>query len=60
VNRIDRKLLRDLFVVVALKLVVLSVLWFVFVRDQRVSVDAGRVAALMTSPAASQGEDHGQ
>ncbi len=64
VNRTDRKLLRDLVVVVALKLIVLSVLWFAFVRDQGVSVDAGRAAAALTSPAsglrASQGENHGQ
>lgn len=63
-NRTDRKLLRDLVVVVVLKLIVLFALWFAFVRDQRVSVDAGRVAAVVTSPASnlrsSQGEAHDQ
>ena len=63
-NRTDQKLLRELVVVVVLKLIVLVALWFAFVRDQRVSVDAASVAAVVTSPAASvrgsQGEVHGQ
>lgn len=64
VNRTDRKLLRELVVVVLLKLIVLIALWFAFVRDQRVSVDAERVAAVVASPVSSvrgsQGEVHGQ
>jgi len=64
VNRTDRRLLRELVVVIVLKLVILIALWFAFVRDQRVSVDADSVAAAVTSPAfsvrGSQGEVHGQ
>ena len=58
----DRKLLRELTVVVVLKFIVLTALWFAFVRDQRVSVDAERAAAVVTAPAVpgSQGEVHGQ
>ena len=58
----DRKLLRELTVVVVLKFIVLTALWFAFVRDQRVSVDAEHAAAVVTAPSVpgSQGEVHGQ
>ena len=60
----DRKLLRELVVVVVLKLIILITLWFAFVRDQRVILDAEHVAAFVASPASSvrgsQGEVHGQ
>ena len=41
----DRKLLHEIVVVVVLKLAVLVVLWNAFVRNERVSVDAARVAS---------------
>ena len=60
----DRKLLRDITIVVVLKLIALTALWFAFVRDQKVSVDAERAAAVVTSTTpsvrASQGEVHAQ
>jgi len=41
----DRPLLEKLAIVLALKLVVLTALWWGFVRDQRVPVNGDRVAA---------------
>jgi len=40
----DRKLLREIVVVVALKLVLIAALWWVFIRDHKVEVDAARMA----------------
>jgi hypothetical protein len=51
----ERRLLRHLVTAVLIKLAVLVVLWFAFVRDARVSVDTDRAAAQMGSPAISQG-----
>lgn len=65
----DRKLLHEIVVVVALKLVILAGLWFAFVRDGRVTVDAAAVAAQVSvrAPAPSRpnfpattGDRHGQ
>lgn len=39
------RLVRHLVIAVALKLVVLTGLWWAFVRDERVGVDADRAAA---------------
>jgi len=49
----DRRLVRHLFIVVTIKVVVLGALWWVFVRDVRVPVDAERAADRlgMTPPA---------
>ena len=43
-------LVRHLALAVALKLVVLSALWWAFVRDERVCVDGDRAAAHLGSP----------
>ncbi|NMV37459.1 cytochrome oxidase putative small subunit CydP [Ralstonia insidiosa] len=40
----DRRLARHLFVAVTIKVVVLGALWWVFVRDHQVPVDAERAA----------------
>jgi hypothetical protein len=63
----DRKLLHEIVVVVVLKLAVLVVLWNAFVRDERVTVDAARVASQVSampspsSPAsATTGDRYGQ
>jgi hypothetical protein len=42
---------RQLVIAVALKLAALMVLWWCFVRDARVDVDADRAAAHLASPA---------
>jgi hypothetical protein len=44
------RLVRHLAIAVALKLVVLTALWWVFVRDERVGVDVDRAAAHMGTP----------
>lgn len=44
------RLLRHLAIAVALKLVVLLVLWWAFVRDERAVIDAERAAAHLTPP----------
>ena len=51
---LDKTLVRKLAVVLVLKLVVLAVLWWGFVREQRVTVDGGSVAAqfLQSAPKA--------
>jgi hypothetical protein len=41
----ERRLLHHLTIAVGLKLVVLTLLWWAFVRDDRVNVDAQRAAA---------------
>ena len=48
----DRRLLRQLSVAVLLKLLVLVALWWFFVREQRVAVDAAAVAAQQVLPGA--------
>ena len=45
------RLVRHLALAVAMKLVVLTVLWWAFVRDERVGVDVDRAAAHMGAPA---------
>lgn len=44
-NAVRDPLARHLFVAVALKLAVLSALWWAFVRDEQVGVDVDRAAA---------------
>lgn len=41
----DRRLLRHLLIAVAVKIVVLTLLWWVFIREARVPVDSERAAA---------------
>jgi len=50
--RVSDPLLRHLAAAVLLKLVVLTALWWVFVRDDRVDVDAERAAAHVGAGAA--------
>jgi hypothetical protein len=52
----DRRLVRHLLVIVTLKVAVLAALWWVFVRDHRVPVDAERAADRFgVTPPAQQG-----
>ena len=44
------RLVRHLAIAVALKLVVLTALWWAFVREERVGIDVDRAAAHMGSP----------
>lgn len=54
-NRHERQLRRHLLIAVLVKVAVLAVLWWVFVRDAGVSVDAGRIAEAFSGIASSQG-----
>jgi hypothetical protein len=47
----DRLLARHLVIVVVLKLLVLAGLWWWFVRDSHVRVDADNAAARLVAPA---------
>jgi hypothetical protein len=51
----ERRLTRHIAWAVALKLALLAALWWFFVRDDRVSVDAARAAAHLSAPAPPQG-----
>ena len=55
-NFSDTTLLKKLALVLLLKLLVLTVLWWVFVRDQQVAVDGNRAAAQLLHPAAPVAE----
>lgn len=50
---VDSRLVHHLAIAVALKLVVLSVLWWAFVRDDRVDIDVERAAAHIGATAAT-------
>ena len=55
----DRRLLRQLIIAVLIKIIVLTVLWWAFVRDERIKVDgdgvADRISGAVSSQASSQG-----
>lgn len=58
----DTQLVRKLVIVVLLKLLTLGGLWWAFVRESRVEVDAASVAASLQRPSETQQRDqeHGQ
>ncbi len=61
----DQGLLRHIVVVVVVKLVLITALWWVFVRDARVAVDPAAMAAQVSAPVPSKrsppaGEAHDQ
>jgi hypothetical protein len=49
----DRRLFRHLAVAVLLKLLALTVLWWAFIRDARVDVDANQAVSRLGSPVSS-------
>ena len=55
----DRRLLRHLIIAVLIKILVLTALWWMFVRDERIDVDgdgvADRISGAVTSQVSSQG-----
>lgn len=64
-NLSDQGLLRHLVVVVLIKLVLITALWWAFVRESRVSVDSAAMAAQVSTAALplhqpTPGETHGQ
>lgn len=64
-NPSDQILLRHLTLVVLIKLALITALWWAFIRDAKVAVDPGTMAAQVVAPASSKqhttsGETHGQ
>ena len=51
----DKRLLRHLLTAVLIKLVLLSVLWWLFIRDAHVSVDPNVVGNRFGVPTSAQG-----
>ena len=61
----DRRLVREITLVIILKLILITALWWAFIRDAKVAVDPGAMAAQVVAPASSKlhttsGETHGQ
>ena len=61
----DRRLVREITLVIVLKLMLITALWWAFIRDAKVAVDPGAMAAQVVAPASSKlhttsGETHGQ
>lgn len=61
----DRRLVREITVVIIVKLILITALWWAFIRDAKVAVDPGAMAAQVVAPASSKlhttsGETHGQ
>jgi len=58
----DTRLLRKLAIVIAIKLVAIFMLWWFFVRDERVPVAADTVVEHLwhSTDSSSQGNSHGQ
>ena len=64
-KRSDQILLRHLTLVVVIKLALITTLWWAFIRDAKVTVDPGVMAAQVSTPASTKqhttsGETHGQ
>ena len=51
----DKRLLRQLITAVLIKLLLLSVLWWLFIRDSHVSVDPNIVGNRFGVPTSTQG-----
>ena len=61
----DRRLVREITLVIVLKLILITALWWAFIRDAKVAVDPGAITAQVVAPASSKlhttsGETHGQ
>lgn len=52
----NRRLLRHLAIAVLIKLALLTVLWWAFVRDSRVTVGADAIANRLGAPITTPGE----
>lgn len=51
----DKRLRRHLLTAVVIKLLVLTVLWWLFIRDSRVSVDSNTIGDRFGVPTSTQG-----
>ncbi len=52
----DKRLVRHLLIAVLVKLVLLAGLWWLFIRDARVDVDAAAIASRLGGPVQTSGE----
>lgn len=64
-NPTDRRLIREITLVIVLKLILITALWWAFIRDAKVAVDPGAMATRIVAPASAKqhttsGESHGQ
>ncbi|WP_454456280.1 cytochrome oxidase putative small subunit CydP [Thauera phenylacetica] len=64
-NPTDRRLVREITLVIVLKLILITALWWAFIRDAKVAVDPGAMAAQVVAPTSTKqhstsGESHGQ
>ena len=64
-NPTDRRLVREITLLIVLKLILITALWWAFIRDAKVAVDPGAMAAQVVAPASTKqhstsGESHGQ
>ena len=64
-NPTDRRLVREITLVIVLKLILITALWWAFIHDAKVAVDPGAMAAQVVAPASTKqhstsGESHGQ
>lgn len=57
-NQRERRLRRELILLVIVKLIALTAIWWLFIRDVRVAVDASTAARHFTT--APQGDPHAQ
>jgi hypothetical protein len=55
----DRRLARHLAIAVLLKLLALTALWWLFIREARVEVDADRAVSRLGSPISSANPHEG-
>ncbi|MBH1968106.1 MAG: hypothetical protein I8H81_07970 [Pseudomonadales bacterium] len=51
----DKRLRRHLLTAVLIKLIVLTVLWWLFIKDSRVSVDSNTISDRFGVPTSAQG-----
>ncbi|WP_368372910.1 cytochrome oxidase putative small subunit CydP [Pseudomonas corrugata] len=51
----DKRLRRHLLTAVVIKLLVLTVMWWLFIRDSRVSVDSNTIGDRFGVPTTTQG-----
>ena len=54
-NKPDKRLLRHLVIAVLIKLVLLTALWWLFIRDAHVSVDEDAIGARLGAPISTRG-----
>ncbi len=49
-NLTDRRLVREIVIVIIIKLMLITALWWLFVRDSKVAVDPAAMATQIAAP----------